>query len=148
MIEKVSQEIKEIQILHKELRKHAVGAKIKAESWDRLTRNMDRWSVARIRYVHAFLCNLRDNEWLACHMIWTKPHINEEMWENYEWMFGGQDVLEEQKLLTRARKKLKARFYKFQKDYKEFRKRENAAKKTTTEEGAGSGIAGTMDNVS
>lgn len=135
--------------IHDGLKKHVINAGIKDEAWTRVTRNMDKWSDARIRYIHAFLINLRDNEWMEVHLVWTKPHVNEEMWENYEWMFDGKDVLEEQKLLTRARKKLRARFTQFKKDYKSFREQErNAAKKIAAEERAGGNPTGAMDGIS
>lgn len=100
-------------------------------------RNLDKWSEARVEYMHKNLCEIKDNEWADVQTVWTKPHITEEMWENYIWMFDGKDVLPEQKLLTRARKKLKLRVRRLIKQYKEFREKESATKKIAAEKRAG-----------
>ena len=42
--------------------------------------------------------------------IWNNPYISEEMWDNYEWMFGDTNVLAEQRMMKRARKMLRVRW--------------------------------------
>lgn len=133
--------IEEINDLHQKMREHAVRQihnqrMIQEETWDRFLRNIEIWSFNRLKYVNEFLNNIYQNEWWEIHAVWTKPNINEEMWENYEWMFDHRDVLEEQKMLTRARKAFKKRWVAFRKNYAKFKADERAAKKTATQTGA------------
>lgn len=127
--------------LHSNMKVHVTReihgkAIVRLELWEQMLNNIDSWSEGRLRFIHTELAEIYETHWIPIHTVWTKPHINEEMWENYEWMFDGKDVLEEQKLLKHARLAFKKRWAKFRADYKSFRESERAAKKVATEEGS------------
>lgn len=117
---------------------------ITEKEYDRLLHNMDRWNERRLNFVHTHLVRLHEDAWRKIYDVWTRPHINPEMWENYNWMFES-DVLEEQQLFTAARKNFKEAWRKFKNEYKEFR---SGAKKASPEEGTRGEATGTVEDVS
>lgn len=135
----------EIMQIHGLMRKHVLGAGIKEAWYDRFLRNIEMWPEERLHLVHTQLKSIYETEWQEVEAVWTKPHINEEMWENYEWLFDGKDVLEEQKMLTVARRLLVKALRNFRKEYTELL---NGAKKNTQEREAGGQTEGGVETVS
>lgn len=134
--------------LHHMMKHHATfevrgKACISPKDWERLLHNIDRWDEQRTRFIYEGLLVLKE-AWQEIHMVWTRPHINPEMWENYNWMFSS-DVLEEQQLLTAARRNFREKWNTFKQNYKVYR---NGTKKTSKQEGSGSDTTGTVEEVS
>lgn len=122
----------EIVELHTFMTKHVIGTSIQEKTWINLINNLDRCSTMILEFIKNSLTNLKENEWAEIQRIWTLPNVTEEMWENYEWMFDGDD-LPEQKMLTVARKAFVHRWRIFRKRLRELKEEERAAKKIETE---------------
>lgn len=145
-----NKELQRIIELHGIMREHVTRVihsepLIKAEEWDRVLRNMDKWDLPRTLFTLRWLERLYEKEWLDIHIVWTKPNVNEEMWENYEWMFDEKDVLHEQKLLTAARRAFKKAFKQYKRELAELRR---GAKKTTSKERPRSKATGSVEEIS
>lgn len=131
--------VKDVLALHEEMKDHAVRASV---DWDRLLRNIDKWSEGRIQLLLNFLKEVKEEEMVEILRVWHLPNMTEEMWANYDLFFEG-NALAEQKQLAKAQKALRDKVRIYKEALKLLRKHERGTKKTETKEGAGSDSSGT-----
>lgn len=118
-----------IRQLHADMTAHALWAGIKETVWEKVVKDLDKRPDAVITIILAGLRDLYDGAWTAIESTRTLPHINDEMWENYEWMFDGA-VLPEQKTMNQCKKRFCADFQAYKKKVVDGTKKAAAEKRT------------------
>jgi hypothetical protein len=127
--------------------KHVLNAKVKPSVWENLIKNIERFPEKRLQMLHAELTAIYEHEWLEIERIWTLPNVSEKMWDNYKWMFDGQDVLPEQRMLRKAQKAFRERWHRFRTKYRKLIHELTQAKKTKSTKQPGSKAAKETDSV-
>jgi hypothetical protein len=85
------------------MKKHASKAGVSPKQYDLILnpkfKIVEESLATRLQVIH-------DHEHKAIVILWTKPHINEDMWNNYD-LFFTKDVLPEMKLMRQHRRAFK-----------------------------------------